>query len=161
MSIGRRKSRAQIQADAWVWLGITPQELQPWDWISGLFRSVGGLQAVLYYLRGAAAPEARAVLELWDGTPTTYRRVLPFEAFCVAVQVPTPKMLGIIAGAMFAQGGPVAELLFAVSHEADVLDATIKRARRPSGTRERRRLLRHSLVGGQHTDGYMKTGSKR
>src|SRR5690349_13621895 len=75
-----RKSPAQLAAEAFEWLNITPAQVEAEVRVSHWFPRLGGLDAVLGYLRAADGPEANKTLELWDATSTTYRRGLPFEA---------------------------------------------------------------------------------
>ena len=103
------------------------------------FPRLGGLDAVLEYLRASDRPEAREILELWVSTSTTYRRVLPFEAFCVAAGVKPMDMFVIVAMQICFEGGDAEKALASITR-GDAVDGWLERARTPGGWRERRML---------------------
>jgi hypothetical protein len=135
-----RKSPAQLAAEAFEWLNITPAQVAAEVSVSHWLPRIGGLDAVLEYLHASDRPEARKILDLWDETSTTYRRVLPFEAFCVAAGVQPKTMFGIVAVQICFQGGDAANGLASITR-GDAVDAWIERARTPGGWRERRMLM--------------------
>jgi hypothetical protein len=134
-----RKSPAQLAAEAFEWLNITPEQVTAETRVSHWFPRLGGLDVVLGYLRAADGPEARKILELWSSTSTTYRRVLPFEAFCVAAGVQPAMMFAIAAVQICFEGGDAAKALAAITR-GDAVDGWLERARTPGGWRERRML---------------------
>jgi hypothetical protein len=135
----RRKSPAQLAAEAFEWLNITPEQVTAEVQVSHWFPRLGGLDAVLGYLRAADRPEATRIIELWNSTSTTYRRVLPFEAFCVAAAVKPMDMFAIVAVQICFQGGDAAKGLASITR-GHAVDGWLARARTPGGWRERRML---------------------
>lgn len=113
------------------------------DGLVEIKKPVDWLEKVIEYLRGSDAKEARAWLDKFSGIPDADRRLVPFEAYCVAVGVGTKRMWEVIQGAIFEQAAMESAVLAAASHPG-VVRATVDFAKLPSGSKERQMLHLHS-----------------
>jgi hypothetical protein len=133
------KNKAQLRADAYVLLEITPEDVTACPRIEHLFKGIGGQSKVLEYLAGSEEPEARAVLAMRDRLSYAQAGAVPFEAYCVAAKISTKKMFGVISQEVMTQSSAATMLISKAAHPK-VVEATIARAMGPLGTADARML---------------------
>ncbi len=111
----------------------------------------GGLQRAVEFLFGSSTEEARNFSRLYafaitDPDLANYiaRDLVPFEVWCVKLQLTSTRMLEVITGACFEQSSQASSLIAAASHPA-VVQATVDSALLPWGGSDRKVL--HSHVG--------------
>lgn len=109
--------------------------------ITNSFRDIGGVEAVIGYLRASPSPEAKTVVRLWDQQMTSVRSLVPFEAYVVAAGCSRKRMLQIIIGEVSEQSNEEAALLSAVKHR-DIVQKTVDVALSDEyGSGEARKML--------------------
>lgn len=160
------KSHRELVADAWVKLGVTPEQVSAVPQVSGVLKSAGGRAKILGYLRSSNEPDARKVLNIIDGVEGNSLKKLwmdsaiPMEAFCVSADIPTRRLLELVAGEVFLRSGQEAGLLAAAAHPKIVKksiqkaleepvsvkqpDGTVKMEPAESGLADRRMLHQHA-----------------
>lgn len=119
--------------------------------ISHILNSIpGGIHKAIEYIYGSEEPEARAFVTLYDeimATPHLFACILanaiPFEAFCVKLNIPSRKMLELVTGACFEQSSSASALLAAASHPI-VTRATVEAAMYPDGHQDRKLMHQHA-----------------
>ncbi len=128
-------------ADGYERLGITPEEVAAVPKISHLLESISKpwQKKILNYILGSDADESRRFLEVYSSVPPSNRKVLPFEAFCVAAKVSTKRMWEVIQGTVFEQSDSESAMLVAIAHP-DIVKDTIKRAKTKFGSAEKKML---------------------
>lgn len=120
-------------------LEVTEESLSASAKIEHLFKGIGGPEKVIEFLAGSEEPEARAVVELRGRLNKEQAKAVPFEAYCVAAKIPTKKMFGIIAAEAADQSAKATALLADATH-TKVVEATVKNALHPLGTKDREML---------------------
>ncbi len=126
-------------------LGIDPDKLNQTPKITHILaklpgkRGHAGIQAAIEFLRGSDNDDARKFISLWDDMPMSIRQILPFEAFCLASDITTKRMLEIITGACFEQSDQATSLIAATAHP-EIVRATIQAAMVPRGFQDRKML---------------------
>lgn len=129
-AVKRTKSELIKYEDALVRLEIAPSAkeamelIESFPNITNAFSDIGGVPAVLEYLKSSDATEARTLLRKWGEIAPTTRELLPFEAFVVAAKCSRKRMLQIIIGEVSEQSSAEAVLLAAVKHK-DIVQKTI------------------------------------
>jgi hypothetical protein len=88
-------------------------------------------------------PEARKVLEKYRSVPSSYRRLLPPEAFCHAAGVPPPHILEVVT-IVAMRCGVIASTILAATMNPRVVKKTIEQALQTDGFKERLLLLKAS-----------------
>lgn len=129
----------KARADALVLLEVTEEQVERTAKIQHLLRACGSYHDLFEYLDGSDKPEARAVCKLRDRLTVEQFASTPFEAFCIAAQVPVKTMFGIIAAEVMDQGNKASNLLLRANH-ARVVQATIDRSLRFDGTADAKML---------------------
>lgn len=120
-------------------LEVTEDALAGSPKIEHLFKSIGGSEKVIEFLAGSEEPEARAIVELRRRLNRDQAKAVPFEAYCIAANVPTKKMFGIIAAEAADQSAKATSLLADATHPM-VVEATVKNALDPLGSKDREML---------------------
>lgn len=140
-----RRMNGLVLAQAYEVLGVTAIDVSLVPRIEHLFRGLGGKQKVFEYLAGSEEKEARAIVDLRAKVTPEQARVLPFEAFCVAVGVTTKRMIGLIQEEVFAQSRVAASILkdSSIPH---IVECTVRQAKTVAGTQEKRMLLQSGGV---------------
>lgn len=110
--------------DAYVRLEITKEQVEAFPNITNALADIGGVPAVLEYLKSSDAKEAKELLRHWDQSTAIVRELLPFEAFVVAAKCSRKRMLQIIIGEVSEQSSAEAVLLAAVKHK-EVVQKTV------------------------------------
>jgi|SRR5215467_13031105 len=95
----------------------------------------------LELLQASDDPEARKVLEKYLSVEASYRRLLPFEAFCQAAGVSPVHVLAEIAAVAVRQGVQASIMIGAILHPRVVMK-TIERALQDDGEVDRTMLHR-------------------
>lgn len=140
----KNKSKADEARNAYTMLEISPRDVAGQPRIEHLFRRIGGAPKVWEYLQGSEEPEARKLLEFRARLTVAQTKAIPFEAFCVAAQIPVKRMFGIISEEVMEQSAKATELLAKARHP-EVVEATIKRALGEGGTADAKML--HQAAG--------------
>lgn len=130
---------SEIREEAYAAMGITAEQVTASPRIEHLFKQIGGKAKVFEYLSGSEEPEARRACELYSILKGKHRKVVPFEAYCVAAKVSVKKMFGIISEEVMDQSSKVSTLLSAAKHP-EVVEATIEGALQPHGQVDRKML---------------------
>lgn len=137
-------TKAVQLARAFAELGVEPTKVFETPQISHILKRLpGGVDIAIEHLRGYDHDEARKWLGTYDSMSATARRVLPFEAFCIASGITTKRMLEILTVAIFEQSDMTSSLIAAASHPS-VVTATVAAARNPYGKEDRKMLHLHS-----------------
>ena len=137
------KSPSQIRDDALVRLEVTKEAIAEAPKISHLFKRIGGVKAVLRYLRGSGESDARKILKAVAVVSVRAQALVPFEAFVLHAGLTTRRAYEVVAGAVFEQSADETELLASAKHP-DILAQTIAMARTPCGTPERKMPHQHA-----------------
>jgi len=127
------------KADGLARLRVTPGQLAEVPQIDHLFKPIGGRLKVLEYLAGSEEPEAQLITRMARELIPHQRRDVPFEAYCIAANVTTKKMFGIISQEVMEQSRMAVSLLSKARH-VEVVQATIDAALHPLGVQDRRML---------------------
>jgi hypothetical protein len=133
-------------------LGINPGDVQCAPFVRADLRRIARLLnqgrandeplvRPLELLQTSDDPDARKVLQAYLSVEESYRRLLPFEAFCQAGGASPGHVLGQIAAAAVRQRAEVSAIVGAVWHPR-VVAKTVERALQDNGTRERQMLHR-------------------
>jgi len=137
------KSRASKLADAYERIGVTEEEVNAAPKITHILRELPGkTDKAIEFLRGSEDPDARKWLSVYDSVPSSVRKMLPFESFCVAAGITTKRMLEVITGACFEQSDAVAALL-SKSAKPQILQKSIKLAQKPKQWEDRKMIMQH------------------
>jgi hypothetical protein len=102
-------------------------------------RGHDGINAAIEFLRGADDEVARKFISLWDDMPDSTRKLVPFEAFCLAAGTTTKRMLELVAGACLEQSDLAARLLVNAAHPR-VVAATVRAAVQKDGHQDRKMI---------------------
>lgn len=145
------RSAGQSRADAYERLGVDPTEVHKLPQITHILAklsvggrgSASGIEKAIEFLRGADNDDARNWLAVYDVLPESARKLLPFEAFCLAANITTKRMLEVVTGACFEQSASTSALLAAASHP-DVVGATVRNAKHYDGVADRKMLHQHA-----------------
>lgn len=122
------ESKDSRLAKAYERLGITEEECKAAPQISHILKSVeGGIPQIIEYIRGSEADEARRWVKVYDDLPISVANLLPFEAFCVAANITTKKMLEVITGACFEQATVTSNLIAKAAHPK-IIKASVESA---------------------------------
>jgi len=136
-----RKTRAQFRDQAYERLGVTPEKVAAVPQISHLLRKLdGGKSAAINLLRGSENPDARRFLEVYQDAPMTSRALLSIEAFCIAANVPTYRLMGIVVEEAIRQG-TLCSALIAASYLPRVVKKAAEMALTDAGVGDRKMLL--------------------
>ena len=126
-------------------LGIRPQDVQPAPFfainLKRIARCINRKDASsptrpLDYLGMSEDPEARKVLEKYRSVPSSYRRLLPPEAFCHAAGVHPSHILEVVT-VVAVRCGAIASTILAATMNPSVVEKTIERALQTDGFKER------------------------
>ena len=135
----RVKTRQELAEEALILLEVKPEDVLASPRIEHLFKGIGGKEKVFVYLAGSEEPEARKLLELRSRLTRDQRKAVPFEAYCIAAEVSTKKMFGIISQEVVDQSAKATELLAKARHP-EVVEATIRSALTLTGDKDRKML---------------------
>jgi hypothetical protein len=139
-----RKTKAGLKAQAYDLLGIDEYDVLASPKIEPMLKKSGMLEKVWDYLETSTDEMARKLIaQRYKLKTKTERAAVPFEAFCIAAELDTKRVLGMIVAEVYSQSQQAAELM-AASAQPDVVQATIDRAVEPGGTKEREMLHKHS-----------------
>lgn len=129
---------------AYIRMGITAEAVESYPVISSLFNDIGGVPAVMEYLRASHIPEAREMIRYWDmygDSEDGIKELIPFEAYCVAAKCTKKRVLQLIMGEICEQSD-MASILMAAAAHPDVLKKTIEVAKSDLyGSSEARKIL--------------------
>lgn len=120
-------------------LGLTMAQVDEVPRIRHITASVGDSARLLEFLSGSEEPEARAVVEQSLKLSPAQLRETPIEALCVAAEIPTRKLLGVLTSAVAEQQNAATMLLSKAMHPK-IVQATVDAALLPDGTNDRRML---------------------
>jgi hypothetical protein len=95
----------------------------------------------LEYVCFSEDPDARKVAKVYLTVPTSYRKLLPPEAFCQAAGVSPYRVLDIVTGIAVRFGAQTSAIMAGVMLP-DVVQKTIDKAMQEEGTKERALLFR-------------------
>lgn len=124
-------------------LDVDPEVLQKHPQITPvLIKGMGSIDKVIECLRGSAAKEAIELLKVWDASTKKDRKLVCFEAFCLAAKTTPKVMIGIIMQALIVESSITTEMLLASAH-AEVVKTTIKLAKKTKGVDERKVILQN------------------
>ncbi len=137
----RAKTVRDLRAEGYRKLGITEEQARA---VPRITHILGHAKLDAWqYIEGSADPLAPALLALRDKVGKACAATLPIEAFCCAAGAPTKRVLGLIVAEAFDESNTVSGLI-AASRQHEVVQATVDEALKPSGTREREMVLKHS-----------------
>lgn len=141
------KSADKRKAEAYERLGVAEPDVLRLPQISHILSQLlngrkGGVLKAIEFLRGADNADARKWLAVYDSIPESARKLLPFEAFCLASGLTTKRMLEVVTGACFEQSANASSLVAAAAHPA-VVTATVKGALRREGEQDRKMIHQH------------------
>jgi hypothetical protein len=138
--------------DGYKRLGVTPQQVRDVPQVTHHLRRLCKAIKVqdvsiprdpLYYLRASDDPLVRRVLQARDEIPFGYARLLPWEAFCVKAEVPTPRLVQAMTDVCKIMSRQFATIIAAVAHPA-VVEKTVEIALTDEGQKDREMLHRHA-----------------
>jgi hypothetical protein len=130
-------------AETYERLGVTEQDVSQLPVITHILNELPGkAKKAVEFLRGSSEPEARKWLAVYDSLPVSSRGLIPFEAYCLAANLTTKRVLELITGACFEQSGAVSALIAKSEHPA-VVKATVRAAKKPDGDADRKMLHLH------------------
>jgi len=137
------KTRTTKLAEAYERIGVTEEEVNAAPKITHILRELPGkTDKAIEFLRGSSEPDARKWLSVYDSVTVSARKIVPFEAFCVAAGITTKRMLEVITGACFEQSDAVAALL-SKSAKPQILQKSIKLAQKPKQWEDRKMIMQH------------------
>lgn len=129
--------------DTYERLGVTPDSVAILPQITPILKQLpGGTDQAVEYLRGSAEPDARKWLGVYDEVPPSMRTKVPFEAYCLAANLTTKRVLELVTGACFEQSTNAA-ILIAKANHPKVVKATVKSALGKRGEGDRKMLHLH------------------
>lgn len=140
------KSRSTKEAEAYERLGVTKEDVDKLPKITHIIKKSfpKHIDQAIEYLRGADNDEARKWLKVYDEIPASARKLLPFEAYCLAANIPTKRMLGIIIESCSEQEDHATALLSKAA-KPKILQAAVKNATGKSkeALEDRKMILQH------------------
>jgi len=89
-------------------------------------------------------PDARKVLSVYRSVPTSYRKLLPIEAYCLAAKVSPGQVLEFLTVIAVREGARASAILASILHPS-VVKKTVERALQEDGAKER--MMLHKAVG--------------
>lgn len=134
------KRKVDHASEALLLLEVSPEKLAGVARIEHLFKSIGGKKNVMEYLAGSEEPEARAIISLAAKLNQHQAKAVPFEAYCIAANVTTKKMFGVIAQEV-AEQSSLAMTLLSKARRTEVVGAAIDAALLPLGSADRKLVL--------------------
>lgn len=141
--ISTPKSRQSRVLEAYERLGITKEEVDKSPVITTVLKVLdGGTNSAISFLRSSHEPDARKFLDVYDSLPISVRTLLPIEAFCVAANLTTKRVLEVVTGSCFEQSANVAELI-SRSARPKLVGISVKQALKPKNFDERKMVLQH------------------
>lgn len=108
---------------------ITQEQVSAFPTVTNTFGDIGGVNAVIEYMKSSDAKEARALLYYWEMGKGN-RDLIPFEAYVIAAKMTRKKFMQILIGEISEQSDEESVLLAAVNHKA-VVQTTIDIALSP------------------------------
>jgi hypothetical protein len=137
------KPRSSRVAEAYERLGVKEKDVKQAPIITHILNELPGkTKKAIEFLRGSSEPEARKWLAVYDSMAVSFRSLVPFEAFCLAANLTTKRVLELITGACFEQSANVSSLIAKAEHPA-VVKATVRAAKKPGGDSDRKMLHLH------------------
>lgn len=117
----------------YVLLGVTKEEVEEFPKITSIFESIGGVEAVIGYLRASDDRIAHDIVRLYGLVPihdvdihgNPYKLPVPFEALCVSAKVTKRKFFQILMGEVSDQSDMMSNILAANAHPK-VVQETIR-----------------------------------
>jgi len=139
------KSHDELVAETYERLGVSPEAVAVLPRIAHILKDLPhGIDQAIEFLRGSADPDARKWLAIYDEVPPSYRNLVPVEAYCLAANLTTKRVLELVTGACFEQSDASASLLAKASKPA-IIRATVDSALIPGlhGTQDRKMMHLH------------------
>jgi hypothetical protein len=137
------RTQEDKRADVYVRLGVKEEEVGVLPRISHILSALpGGVDKAVEYMRGSGEAEVRKWLIVYDSIPVSMRGLVPFEAYCLAANLTTKRVLELVTGACFEQSDAAASLI-AKSAKPDVVAATVRGALSRRGTHDRKMMHLH------------------
>jgi len=131
-------------ADAYDRLEITPEQVAASPRIDQLLAAVGSRTKIFDYLAASEEPEARVVFNLRSRLTRSQQLNVPLEAYAVAAKLSTKKLFGLIMQEVMDNSTKISAMLAKI-HHPEVVQTSIKQAKKPSGIKDREML--HKAVG--------------
>lgn len=137
------KGKEQRLAEAYERLGVTREEVAKQPIITTVLKEgVGGVDKGIEYLRTSSEPDATKFLRVYDELPNSHRVILPIEAFALAANITTKRVLELITGACFEQSSSVAELI-SKSAKPKLVQVSVKAGMKLKNFEDRKMVLQH------------------
>lgn len=98
---------------------ITAAQVEACPNISDAFDDIGGVVAVIEYLRSSDDGGAKELLRYWDmykDSEDSAKSIIPFEAYCVAAKMTKKKLMQVVMGEVCEQSDVASTLLAAAAH---------------------------------------------
>ena len=137
------RSRSAKIAEAYERLGVKETDVSQQPIITHILNELPGkTKKAIEFLRGSGEVESRKWLAVYDSMPVSLRGLVPFEAYCLAANLTTKRVLELVTGACFEQSANVSSLIAKAEHPA-VVKATVRAAKKPGGDSDRKMLHLH------------------
>ena len=134
----------QYAVAAYPLLGVTVEQLQAQPRIGHLLSRVASIATIFDYLAGSEEPEVQAICHLRQQLTVNQQDTVPFEAYAVAMKMPTKKLFGLIMQEIMEQSTKLSALL-AKMHHPEIVETSIEQAKKPAGIQDREML--HKAIG--------------
>jgi hypothetical protein len=138
-------------------LGIDPANVEIVPMLSVQFRRIARtastlngwskwttVESVMSLLANSNEPDANKLVNAYGSVPSSYRKLLPPEAYCLAAGVPPARALELMTVVAVRQTANASAILCALLHPS-VVRKTVRVALTRGGSRERRML--HQAMG--------------
>lgn len=104
-------------SNAYTRLEVTHEEVEAYPKVVEQFENIGGVEAVIEYLRGSDDRLAKELVRLYDTYQNAETKALiPFEAYCVSAKVTKKKLFQLVMGEVCEQSDTASTLLAAAFH---------------------------------------------
>ncbi len=140
------KNKQTRLEEAYERLGVTSLDVETVPKITHILKELPagqskakGTDRAIEFLRGSGDADARKWLDVYDLIPAYERKILPFEAFCVACNLTTKRVLELVTGACFEQSTAAAILIAKAAHPT-LVKKSISLAKQPGGWEDRKML---------------------
>lgn len=140
-AIGGRRAMSAYGA-----LNVSPTAVLEAPKATPFLLKIGGLPVAIDALRASPAPEARAIMAIYDDPALlpSHRAILPFEAFCVAAKVCPSRAVDVIVAAIARIRVLEGAVISATKHPA-VMETNARIAATDDGIKDRMAHLK--MVG--------------
>lgn len=130
--------------ETYIRMEIKDEDVVAFPDVADSFDDIGGIPAVVQYLRSSDAKEAKDFLYYWDMISLNMRAVVPFEAYCVAAKMTKKRLMMIVMGEVCEQSDLASTMLAAAAHPRIVKKTIeIAESERDGATEARKILHQH------------------